>query len=163
MKMNAKALAPLAIVAAFGLGTLAPHAQTAPQKIGFVDVQKLLSSHPNDKDIQAIQQKANTELAPLDKQIKDIDAKGASATAADKQNRDALIKTIQAKAKTYDDQMKPKVAAVEKAVDTAVNSVAKANGFSIVMDRNVAASSGLVIYADPSTELTDSALKALKP
>lgn len=163
MKMNAKALAPLAVAAAFGLGTLAPHAQTAPQKIGFVDVQKLLAAHPNDKDIKAIQQKANTELGDLDKQIKAIDAKGAAATAADRQNRDALVKTIQAKAKAYDDQMQPKVSVVEKAVDAAVNSAAKANGFSVVMDRNVAAASGLVIYADDSTELTAAALKALKP
>ncbi|GMA15089.1 cationic outer membrane protein OmpH [Deinococcus metallilatus] len=163
MKMNAKALAPLALVAAFGLGAVTPHAQTAPQKIGFVDVQKLLSAHPNDKDIKAIQDKANTELGALDQQIKAIDAKGASATAAEKQNRDALVKTIQAKAKAYDDQMKPKVDAVEKAVDAAVSSAAKANGYGIVMDRNVAASSGLVVYADNSTELTDAALKALKP
>lgn len=163
MKMNAKALAPLALVAAFGLGTVAPHAQTAPQKVGFVDVQKLLSAHPNDKDIKAIQDKANAELSGLQKQIQAIDAKGAAATAADKQNRDALVKTLQAKAKSYDDQMQPKVQAVEKAVDAAVSSAAKANGFSIVMDRNVAASSGLVIYADDNTDLTAAALKALKP
>ena len=163
MKMNAKALAPVAIVAAFGLGVLAPHAQTTPQKVGFVNVQKLLSAHPNDKDLQAIQKKANDELGALDKQIKAIDAKGASATAAEKQNRTTLVSTIQAKAKAYDDQMKPKVAAVEKAVDTAVNTVAKQNGYSIVMDSNVAAGSSLVIFAENGTDLTDAALKALKP
>lgn len=163
MKMNAKALAPVAIVAAFGLGTLAPHAQTTPQKVGFVNVQKLLSAHPNDKELQAIQKKANDELGALDKQIKAIDAKGAAATAAEKQNRTTLVSTIQAKAKAYDDQMKPKVAAVEKAVDTAVNTVAKQNGYSIVMDSNVAAGSSLVIFAENGTDLTDAALKALKP
>ncbi|MBB5233425.1 OmpH family outer membrane protein [Deinococcus budaensis] len=163
MKMNAKALAPAAIVAAFGLGALAPHAQTTPQKVGFVNVQKLLSAHPNDKDLQAIQKKANDELGALDKQIKAIDAKGASASAAEKQNRATLVSTIQAKAKAYDDQMKPKVAAVEKAVDLAVNTVAKQNGYSIVMDSNVAAGSSLVIFAENGTDLTDAALKALKP
>ncbi|WP_034383794.1 OmpH family outer membrane protein [Deinococcus sp. YIM 77859] len=163
MKINAKALAPLAVVAAFGLGTVVPHAQTTPQKIGFVDVQKLLSAHPNDKDIKAIQQKANAELSDLEKQIQAIDAKGAQATAADKDRRAQLLSTAQAKAKSYDTQLQPKVQAVEKAVDAAVSSAAKANGFGIVMDRNVAAASGLVIYADASTELTDAALKALKP
>lgn len=163
MKMNAKALAPVAIVAAFGLGTLAPHAQTTPQKVGFVNVQKLLSAHPNDKELQAIQKKANDELTGLSNQIKAIDAKGASASAAEKQNRATLVSTLQAKAKAYDDQMKPKVSAVEKAVDTAVNAVAKQNGYAIVMDSNVAAASSLVIFAENGTDLTDAALKALKP
>ncbi|WP_102126157.1 OmpH family outer membrane protein [Deinococcus planocerae] len=163
MKMNAKALAPLAVVAAFGLGTLAPHAQTTPQKIGFVDVQRVLAAHPNDKDIQTIQQRANTELTALEKQIQTIDAKGAQATAAEKQNRTTRVSTLQAKAKSYQDQMKPKTDAVEKAVDAAVNTAARANGYSIIMDRGVAARSGLVVYADNTTDLTDATLKALKP
>lgn len=163
MKITAKALAPVAIVAAFGLGTLAPHAQTAPQKIGFVDVAKVLAAHPNDKDIQAIQTKANDELKALADKINAIDAKGASATAAEKDSRTQLVATYQAKQKTYNDQVQPKVAVVEKAVDTAISSVAKANGYSVVMDRGVAARSALVVYAEDNTDLTDAALKALKP
>lgn len=162
MKMNAKALAPIALMAAFGLGSLAPHAQTTPQKIGFVDVQKVLAAHPNDKDIKAIQTQANNELGALDKQIREIDAKGTAATAADKDKRTQLLSTAQAKAKAFDTQMQPKVDAVEKAVDTAISSAAKTNGYSIVMDRAVAAQ-GLVVYADGTTDLTDAALKALKP
>lgn len=163
MKISPKALAPVAIVAAFGLGTLAPHAQTAPQKIGFVDVSKLLAAHPNDKDIKAVQAKADAELQGIDKQIKAIDAKGANATAAEKQQRETLVATIKAKADAYDKQINPKITAVEASVDTAVGAVAKANGYSIVMDKSVAAKSGLVIYADPTTELTDATVKAMKP
>ncbi|UBV43833.1 OmpH family outer membrane protein [Deinococcus taeanensis] len=162
MKISSKVIAPLALATAFGLGMVAPHAQTTPQKVGFVDVSKLLAAHPNDKDIKAIQAKADAELAALDKQVKAIDAKGASASAAEKQNRDALVKTIQAKAAEYDKQLDPKITAVESAVDTAVGSVAKANGFSIVMDKGVAAKSGLVIYADTSAEITDAVVKAIK-
>ncbi|MEF2280426.1 OmpH family outer membrane protein [Deinococcus sp. YIM 134068] len=163
MKMNAKALAPVALVAAFGLGTLAPHAQTTPQKIGFVDVQRVLAAHPADKDLQTIQKQAETELGALGKQIQAIDAKGAQATAAEKQSRTTLVSTYEAKAKSFQTQVQPKTQAVEKAVDTAVNAVAKANGYSVVMDRGVAARSGLVIYAENTTDLTDAALKALKP
>ncbi len=161
--LSPKALAPVAIVAAFGLGTLAPHAQTAPQKIGFVDVQKLLTSHPSNPEIEAIQKKADAELSVMDKQIKAIDAKGAQATAADKQSREQLIKTLQAKAAEYDKQLQPKIAVVETAVDAAIDKVAKANGFGVIMDRNVAKNSGLVVYADPAAEMTDATVKALKP
>lgn len=161
--LSPKALAPLAIVAAFGLGTLAPQAQTAPQKIGFVDVQKLLVSHPSNPEIEAIQKKAEAELGVMDKQIKAIDAKGAQATAAEKQSREQLVKTIQGKAAEYDKQLAPKVAVVETAVDAAIDKVAKANGFGVVMDRNVAKNSGLVVYADPTAEMTDAAIKIIKP
>jgi outer membrane protein len=161
--LSPKALAPLAIVAAFGLGTLAPHAQTAPQKIGFVDVQKLLVSHSSNAEIEAIQKKASTELDAINKQIQAIDVKGAAVTATDKQNREALVKTGQAKAAEYDKQLAPKVAVVETAVDAAIDKVAKANGFGVIMDRNVAKNSGLVVYADPAAEMTDAAVKALKP
>lgn len=163
MKVTAKAFAPLAIVAAFGLGTVAPHAQTPAQKVGFVDVTKVLAAHPNDKDIKDIQTKADAELKPLADQINAIDAKGANASAAEKQQRTVLVTTYQTKQKTYGDQVQPKIDAVEKAVDTAIGSVAKTNGYSVVMDRGVAAKSGLVVYADETTDLTAAALKALKP
>ena len=162
MKINPKALAPLAVVAAFGLGTLAPHAQTAPQKIAFVDVQKVLAAHPNDKDIKAIQKQADTELAEYSKKIQVIDAKGAQATAAEKDQRAQLLTTAQAKAKAFDAQLQPKVQALETAVDKAMNTVAQQNGVSIVMDRGVAATSGLVVYAEQGTDLTESVLKAVK-
>ncbi|MVN86215.1 OmpH family outer membrane protein [Deinococcus sp. HMF7620] len=162
MKISAKIAAPLALAAAFGLGTVAPHAQTTPQKVGFVDVAKLLAAHPADKEIQEIQKKADAELGAIDKQIKAIDAKGTAATAADKQTRETLVKTIQSKADAYDKQMQPKIAVVEKAVDTAISAVAKSNGYGIIMDRDVASKSGLVIYADATAEITDAVAKAVK-
>ncbi|MFC4425318.1 OmpH family outer membrane protein [Deinococcus navajonensis] len=165
MKMNAKVLAPLAVVTALGLGTVAPHAQTPAQKVGFVDVAQVLAAQPAGKELNELQKKANAELGELDKQVKAIDAKGTAATAAEKDKRATLVSTIQAKAKAYDTQMtqlQPKITAAEKAADTAVSSVAKANGYSVVMDRNVAANSGLVIYAEDNTDLTAAAIKALK-
>ena len=162
MKISAKLVAPVALSAAFGLGMVAPHAQTTPQKVAFVDVSKLLAAHPNDKSIKDIQAKAEAELGAIDKQIKAIDAKGASATAAEKQTREQLVKTIQAKAADYDKQIDPKITEIEQAVDKAVNTVAKSNGYSIVMDKSVAAKSGLVIYADDNTDLTAAVAKNIK-
>ncbi|MFC4455763.1 OmpH family outer membrane protein [Deinococcus sonorensis] len=161
--MKAKLLAPIAVVAALGFGTLVPHAQTAPQKVGFVDVQKVLQAHPKNASVKAIQDKASAELNGLDKQIKAIQAKGTAATAAEKDQLTQLTTTIQAKAKDYDAQLSKAVAPIETAVDAAVASTAKAQGFSIVMDRAQAATNGLVVYADQSTDITDAVVKNLKP
>ena len=162
MKMTPKALAPLALVAAFGLGTLAPHAQTPAAKIGFVDVDTLFAAHPSDKDIKALQQSANKELSDLDAKIKAIDAKGASASAAEKQTREQLATSYNAKLKSFDDQMKAKAGPVEQAVDKALGNYAKQNGFAVIMDRAVAQQSGLVVYADQGTDVTEAVKKTIK-
>ena len=162
MKMNAKALAPLALVAAFGFGTLAPHAQTTPAKVGFVNVDALFAAHPSDKEVKGIQTKFQTELQDLDTKIKAIDSKGAAATAAEKEQRTQLVATYNAKLKDFDAQMKAKAGPVEQSVDKAIGDYAKANGFSIVMDRAVAQQSGLVVYADGGTDITEAVKKNVK-
>lgn len=159
--MKVKLLAPLALAAAFGLGTLAPHAQTGAQKIGFVDVSKVLAAIPGNADVVAIKKKADDELGVLDKQARDIQAKGTAATAAEKDTLTKLATTIQSKAKAYDDQIAKLVPPLETKADAAISATAKAQGFSIVMDKQIAAQ-GLVIYADPSLELTDAAIKGIK-
>ena len=161
--MNVKTLAPIAVVAALGFGSLVPHAQTAPQKIGFVNVAEVLKAHPSNASITALQTKANTELGALDNQIKAIQAKGAGATAAEKDQATQLTTTLNAKVKDYNDQLAKATAPVEKAVDAAVSTTAKAQGFSIVMDKGIAATSSLVIYADPGTDMTATVIKNLKP
>lgn len=162
MKMNAKALAPVAIVAAFGLGTLAPHAQTGAQKVGFANVDALFAASASYKDIKALETKFQGEVATLDKQIKEIEAKGAAATAADKDKRTTLISTYNAKLKDYDTQMKGKAAPVEQQVDKALSDYAKANGFAVIMSRAVAQQSGLVVYADDTTDVTEAVKKNIK-
>ncbi|MGY2895310.1 OmpH family outer membrane protein [Deinococcus sp. UYEF24] len=161
--MNVKTLAPLAVVAALGFGSLVPHAQTGAQKIGFVNVNEVLKAHPSNGTVTALQTKANTELGAIDAQIKAIQAKGAGATAAEKDQATLLTTTLNSKAKDYNDQLAKAVAPIEKAVDDAVSSTAKAQGFSVIMDKGIAATSSLVIYADASTDLTATVIKNLKP
>ncbi|GGQ98507.1 cationic outer membrane protein OmpH [Deinococcus ruber] len=161
--MNVKALAPIAIVAALGFGTLVPHAQTAPQKVGFVDVNGVATADSRYAAVKTLQDKATAELNPLDAQVKAIQAKGTGATAAEKDQMNQLITTIQSKAKDYDAQIAKLVDPITNSVNTAVTAAAKAQGFSVVMDANVARNSGLVIYADQSADLTDAVKKGLKP
>ena len=73
-----------------------------------------------------------------------------------------MVSTYNAKLKSFDDQMKAKAAPVEKAVDAALGNYAKANGFAVVMDRSIAQQSGLVVYADSTTDLTDAVKKTIK-
>lgn len=152
-------LVPALIAGGFALGTLAPHAQSAPQKIAFVNVAEVLKAHPDNAAVVALQKKADDELKPLNDQIKALQAQGSAIKPADKDKLTQLIATIQNKAKDYDKQINDKVAPLTEQVDTAVSAAAKANGVAVVMD--AAAANGLVVYADPTTDLTAAVKNAL--
>jgi outer membrane protein len=152
-------LAPALVVGGFALGSLAPHAQTAPQKIAFVNVAEVLKAHPDNAAVVALQTKANAELKTLDDQIKPLQAQGTKISAADKDKLTQLVATANAKAKDYDTQISAKVTPLTAQVDTAVGAAAKANGVAVVMD--AATANGLVVYADQSTDLTKAVTDAL--
>jgi outer membrane protein len=147
-------LVAVALTAAFTL----PNAQTKANKIGFVNAQKVLECHPDGKGIVAQRKKAEDELKPIQQQLTALQAKlqQNTATAAERQQYDVLAKSYQARAKQLQDKFDKLLTPVTKDVDTAVSKVAKAQGYVVVMDRLIASSSGLVIYADPEgTDLTD--------
>lgn len=161
--MKIQSLLPLAAVGALALVSVAPHAQTGAQKVGFVDVNKVVQADPGYPAIADLQKKGQADLKTISDQITAIQQKGANATAADRQNYDTLTKTYDQKAKSWNDQVQAKTKPILDKVDTAVGAVAKAQGFAILMDKSVAAQSNLVIYADTnSTEVTDQVIAQMK-
>jgi outer membrane protein len=154
-------LLAVALTAAFTL----PNAQSKATKIGFVNAQKVLESHPDGKGIISQRKKAEDELKPIATQIQALQAKiqQNSATAAERQQYDVLAKSYQARAKQLQEKFDKLLAPITKDVDTAVGKVAKAQGYVVVMDRLIASQSGLVIYADPEgTDLTDDVAAEVK-
>ena len=152
-------IAPALVAGGFALGSLAPHAQTGPQKIAFVNVADVLKANPGNAAVVDLQNKANADLKTYDDQIKPLQAQGSNISAANKDKLTQLIATAQAKAKDWDKQISDKVTPLTAQVDSAVSAAAKANGVAVVMD--AAAANGLVIYADTSTDLTDAVKTAM--
>jgi outer membrane protein len=151
----------VALTAAFTL----TQAQTKATKIGFVNAQKVLESHPDGKGVIAQRKKATDELKPIQDQIQALAAKiqQNTATAAERQQYDVLAKSYQARAKQLQDKFDKLLAPITKDVDSAVAKVAKAQGYVVVMDRLIASQSGLIIYADPEgTDLTDDVAAEVK-
>lgn len=165
MKKAAKILLPLSAVAAVAVATVAPSAQTPAQKVGFVDVDRVFAAHPQatavNTQVKAIETKANTELGTLRQQMITIAEKGNNATPAERQQLTQLETTFQAKFQDYGKQIAQQSAPIETSVDAAISKVAKANGYSIVMDRKVAAQ-GLVVFAETNNDLTDAVIKEIK-
>ena len=133
-------------------------------RVGFVDADALVQAHPDYKKVQDLQAQARKELAPLEEKLKPLDQKVRSgqATAKERQDYEALMKTYQDTLKRWQERQNPVLKPILEEVDQAIAKVAKAQGFAVVMSRQVAAQSGLVVYADEDTDLTQAVIKELK-
>lgn len=140
-------------------------AASASTRIGFIDVDKVKAQHPSYKVISQLEKEASKSLDPIRKKMVDLQNKVGKSKPTSTQEKQ--FKDLQAQYNTnlekYQKQLKPKLDAMAKSIDAAVKKVAQAQGFQIVMNKTVAAASGLVVYADEkSTDLTAAVIKALK-
>ncbi|WP_243030401.1 OmpH family outer membrane protein [Thermus altitudinis] len=133
-------------------------------RVGFVDADALVQAHPDYKKVQDLQAQARKELGPIEEKIKPLEAKirSGQATAKERQDYENLVKTYQDTVKKWQERQNPVLKPILEDVDKAIAKVAKAQGFSVVMSRQVAAQSGLVVYADDDTDLTEAVKKELK-
>lgn len=141
-----------------------PHAAPAKNRVGFVDVQKLVAAVPGSANYLSVTKNADADLTKRQKTLQTLLNKAnTSKTAAD---RNAFTKAQQdyvAAQKKYQTQIATAFKPLAGKIDAAVRTTAKANGYSVILDRQVAARSKLVVYAnDSATDITAAALKALK-
>jgi outer membrane protein len=134
----------------------APATPTPGSAICFVNAQSILEGSPDGAKVLEARKAAAAELQPLVQQIQALQQKiqAGSATAAERQQYDTLVKTYQARSKALQDAQNKLLEPITKAVDAAVAKVAATRGCAVVLDRQIAASSGLVVFADPSTDIT---------
>ncbi len=170
-----KSLFCVVLIAAFLGGVV--QAQTTPtvlptipivQSICFVDAQRILAGHPQGAKVLEAQKKAQEELKAISDKIVPLQAKIANntASAVERQQYDTLVKTYQASQSRLKTQIDKLLVPITKDVDVAVTKVAVAKGCSVVLDRAIAAQSGLVVYVNPafSVDISDDViLEITKP
>ena len=129
-----------------------------------MDANALVQAHPDYKKVQDVQAQARKELSPLEERLKPLDQKVRSgqASAKERQDYEALVKTYQDTLKKWQNRQNTVLKPILEDVDRAIAKVAKAQGFTVVMSRQVAAQSGLVVYADEDTDLTQAVIRELK-
>ena len=154
---------PLLLLPLFLLATV-PQAQTKNTRLGFVNVQKVVAAVPGGGPYLDLRRKVDTDLAKRQVNIQQLTVK-ANRTRA-KADADALKKAEQSfvtAQKNYQTRLAESFKPIGKRVDTTIAAVAKSNGFGVLFDYEVAASSKLVVYANTAkTDLTPAVLKALK-
>lgn len=151
--------------AAFTAGTTVPQAQATNHKIGFVNVQTVIEATPQYAPVRTLQQQAEAQLKPTADQITALQPKiaGNTATAAERQQYNTLVQTYRTRQEQFSTQINTQLEPILTRVNTAVANVARQQGFTVVMDRAVAAQSGLVIYAnEQATDFTAAVVAAVR-
>ena len=147
----------LLLLAPVALFALQPHAQSSKHKVGIVNVQAVVASVPGSANFEAVSKRADAALKVAAKNVTALQTKATAsrATAAERSAYAAALKKYQSDSQSFDRQLKDAFAPLASRVNTAVASVAKAGGYSVVFDFRVAQLRSLIVYADPrATDLT---------
>ncbi|MFC3862114.1 OmpH family outer membrane protein [Deinococcus antarcticus] len=140
-----------------------PHAQNGRGRVGFVNVPKLVTALPGGANYTAIRKKADTDLTNQQKNLQALLTKvNASPTAANKAAFSKAQQTYANSQKTYQTQIANAFKPLATKLNGAIAKVAKANGFNVVLDQEVAARTRLVVYANGTSDLTAAVTKELK-
>ena len=135
-----------------------------PSRVGFIDAEAVIRAHPRYDEVAKLQEQADAELKPLLEQIRELEKKIATgkATAKDRENYQVLTESAKKVSEKWTPKIQEKLDPLIKEVDEVVAQVARELGFSVIMNRRVAAQSSLVVYADPNTDITQAVIEALK-
>ncbi|PTA69222.1 OmpH family outer membrane protein [Deinococcus arcticus] len=141
-----------------------PHAQQAKSRLAIVNVQQAVKALPDSKAYLDLNAKVAADLNARQKALQDLSARAAATRSA--ADRQALAKAQQAYASARDNYA-TRIDAAFKPLATKLNAAvakaAKANGYTIVFDEQVAAQTSLVVYAnETATNLTPAVIKNLK-
>ncbi len=140
-------------------------AQERPSRVVYVNSQAALYAHPMGAQIDALNAQARAEIGDLVNSIQALEQKAASGQqlTADEADRYA---TLQTTVMAVDARYKEEIAAVAEPARQAVNDVLAALadeiGYTMVLDSQAAYDTGLVVYADPSLDITQMVIDRVK-
>ncbi len=144
-------------------GLLVAQNQPTPSKIGYLNARAVVEAHPQFAQVKAVQAQAEAELKPLRDQLQALEAKirAGNASAKEQQDYRVLAQSLQEAGRKWTERSNAILKPITEEIDQVIARVAKAQGFAMVLDQEVAASSGLVVYAAEELNLTQAVLQAL--
>ncbi len=144
-------------------GLLVAQDRPVASKIGYLNARAVVEAHPQFAKIKELQAKAEAELKPLRDQLQPLEAKirAGNATAQEQQSYRTLAQNLQEAGKKWTDQQNAALRPITEEIDKLVSKIAQEQGFAMVLDQEVAASSGLVVYADEELDLTQAIVRVL--
>ncbi|MEN8258624.1 MAG: OmpH family outer membrane protein [Thermodesulfobacteriota bacterium] len=176
--MNLRRLFSLSLLCSlFVISTSFAEVHAADTKIGFISVQAILfgckDGQVAKKQLMAKQEQLQKKFAPegakLEALAKEIEKKQSvwSPEVLAKKKRDATMMDRDLKMKAEDAQYeigelrKKLLDPIIKKLDIVLKEYAQSNAYTMIIDSDVAARSGMIVYGDNTLDLTDIMIKKI--
>jgi len=166
----------LVLLLVLGLGTFVSQAQTASSKIGSADIGYIFSQLPEMKQIETELKSTQTQLKnqidgkyqEFQKKLADYNANLNTMLEAVRQNTERELQQMQQNLTKLQEDAQTTIATkegqlmepVRKKIGNAINEVAKENGFTFIINSQVA-QQDVILYGDEKMDISDLVLKKL--
>ena len=166
----------LVLLAVLGMLTIVSHAQTASTKIGYADVDYIFSQMPEQKQIETDLKSLQTQLKnqidakyqEFQKKLQDYNANLNNMIDAVKANTERELQQMQQNIEklqqdaqvTVQNKERQLMDPVFKKVGTAINDVAKENGYTFILSQQIGGLD-VVLYGDDNMDVSDLVLKKM--
>ena len=124
-------------------------------KIVFANTTELLRAHPAGTAAAELLSQRDAELEPLIAEIQTLQQKSQTTelTAEERSRANLLVQTVEQVRQRYSADVQAASEPAVADINAALATVSQANGYTLVLDGEIAGTSGLglVLYADPNT------------
>ncbi len=153
------------VVAVLALSSVTLTAQDQPTRLVFVDSQAAISAHPAGQAADLLQEQARQELGELRDDIDVLTQRlraGEQLTPEEDELYQTLLTTLEMVQSRYQADVVATATPAIEAVNQTIEAVAKENGYTVVLDVNVAARDGLVVYAQDGLDITATVVERIR-
>ena len=142
------------------------NAAAAPLSIAFVQTSQVLAAHPAGKAAETLTQQARDELQQIATTLQPLVAKangGQTLTPEEQNTLELSQRTYQETQQRYQQEIQTAAQPAEAEINAIITKVAEENGYTLVLNREVAGSSALVVYGAPSVpDITEEVVKEVQ-
>ncbi|MFA5551033.1 MAG: OmpH family outer membrane protein [Trueperaceae bacterium] len=155
--MRRLTLLGIAVAALLALFASTLTAQERTSHVVYLNSQAAINAHPAGSQIETLSAQARSEIEGLVNSITALEQKAASGQQLTPDEADryaALQSSIVAVDSRYRAEIEAAAAPAMAAVDEVLRSLATELNYTMVIDSIAAAETGIVVYADPSLDIT---------
>ena len=141
----------LGLFALFTVLSVSSAQDAAPFSIAFVSSSQVLAAHPAGQAAEELGQQARTEIQEIEAALRPLVAKansGATLTAEEQNQLELTQRTYQETRDRYAQDIDAAAQPATEEINTIIQRIAAENGYTLVLNYDVAQTSGLVLYAD---------------
>ena len=145
---------PLSLLALFAVLSVSSAQDAAPLSIAFVSSSQVLAAHPAGQAAEALGQQGRTEIQEIETALRPLVAKansGATLTAEEQNQLELTQRTYQETRERYAQDIDAAAQPATQEINTIIQRIAAENGYTLVLNYDVAQTSGLILYADESS------------